>query len=109
MGGLISFLIAWNHPEVFSMAGCMSSSFYYHEDKALKMVKNYSGPKKNIRIYIDHGEDGLIRGQKMFCTLASKGYLIGTDMDYYYAPDAEHNEQAWAERLERPLLFFFKK
>jgi len=109
MGGLISFLISWEHPEIFSKTGCMSSSFYYHEDKVIKMVMNYSGPKKNIKIYIDHGEDGLVRGQKMFCTLTAKGYLVGTDMDYFYAPGAEHNEKAWADRLERPLLFFFKK
>ncbi|RPI70595.1 MAG: alpha/beta hydrolase [Ignavibacteriales bacterium] len=109
MGGLISFLLVWNHPDVFSKAGCLSSSFYYHEDHAIKIVKNCSGPKKNIKIYIDHGEDGLVRGQKMFCALTKKGYLIGSDIDYYYAPGAEHNETAWADRLERPLLFFFKK
>jgi len=94
---------------VFSKAGCLSSSFYYHDDNAIKLVKDYSGPKKNIKIYIDHGEDGLVRGQKMFCALNKKGYLIGSDIDYYYAPGAEHNEKEWAARLERPLLFFFKK
>lgn len=109
MGGLISFLIAWNHPDVFSKAACLSSSFYYQDDKAIEMVKKYNGPKKKIKIYIDHGEDGLVRGQKMFCTLTSKGYLIGSDIDYFYATGAEHNEKAWADRLERPLLFFFKK
>jgi predicted alpha/beta superfamily hydrolase len=109
MGGLISFLFAWNHPEIFSKSGCMSSAFYYHDDKAIRMVKNYKGDKKKIKIYIDHGEDGLEKGQKMFCALSKKGYLIGTDLDYFYAPDAEHNEKAWADRLERPLLFFFKK
>jgi len=109
MGGLISFLITWNYPDVFSKAGCLSSSFYYHDDMAIKLVKDYSGPKKNIKIYIDHGEDGLVRGQKMFCALNKKGYLIGSDIDYYYAPGAEHNEKEWAARLERPLLFFFKK
>ncbi len=109
MGGLISFLIAWKHPDVFSKAGCLSSSFYYNKDKILKMVKNYRGKKKNIQIYIDHGEDGLEKGQKMFSLLTEKGYIIGTDIDYYYAPGAAHNENAWAERLERPLLFFFGK
>jgi predicted alpha/beta superfamily hydrolase len=109
MGGLISFLIAWNHSEVFSKAGCMSSSFYYNHGKAIKMVKNYSGPKKNIKIYLDHGEDALAEGQKMFCLLTKKGYFIGSDIDYYNASGAMHNEKAWADRLERPLLFFFKK
>jgi predicted alpha/beta superfamily hydrolase len=65
MGGLASFLIAWKHPEVFSLAGCMSSSFYYNDDKVFKMLDEYAGSKKQIKFYIDHGEDGLIRGQKI--------------------------------------------
>lgn len=107
MGGLISFLIAWNYPDVFGKAACMSSSFYYDGDKAINMVKNYSGEKKKIKVYIDHGEDGLPRGQRMFCELSQKGYLIGTDIDYYYAPGADHTESEWAKRIVRPLLFFF--
>ncbi|HEY6435132.1 MAG TPA: alpha/beta hydrolase-fold protein [Ignavibacteriaceae bacterium] len=109
MGGLASFLIAWKHPEVFSMAGCMSSSFYYNDDKVFKMIDEYKGPKKQIKFYIDHGEDGLIRGQKMYCKLTQLGYVIGTDVDYFYARGAEHNESEWAKRIERPLIFFFGK
>jgi predicted alpha/beta superfamily hydrolase len=107
MGGLISFYAGWFFPDVFSMSGCMSSSFYYHNDEVLKLVSEYSGEKIPVKFYIDHGEDGLIRGQKMFCLLSQKGYVIGTDIDYFYAPNAEHNEAEWASRLERPILFFF--
>lgn len=107
MGGLISFLLVWNYPNVFGKAACLSSSFYYDDDKAINMVKNYAGEKKKIKVYIDHGEDGLPRGQRMFCELTQKGYLIGTDIDYYYAPGADHTESEWAKRIERPLLFFF--
>ena len=109
MGGLVSFLIAWKHPEIFSMAGCMSSSFYYKDEKVFKMIDEYKGEKKHIKFYIDHGEDGLLRGQKMFCKLTQLGYVIGTDLDYFYARGAEHNETEWAKRLERPLIFFFGK
>lgn len=109
MGGLISLLIVWNYPGVFSMAGCLSSSFYYNNDKIFQTIGEGSRPKPGIKIYIDHGEDGLVRGQKMFALLTGKGFLIGTNIDYFYSPGAEHNEAAWAERLERPLLFFFGK
>lgn len=108
MVGLISFYAAWHYPEVFSMAGCMSSSFYYNNNRSIKQVEEYNGPKKHVKFYIDHGEDGAIRGQRMFVALSEKGYVIGQDIDYYYAPGAEHNEKEWAARLERPLLFFFK-
>lgn len=107
MGGLISFIIAWNHADVFSKAACLSSSFYYDDEKIFKMLNESQGDKKNIKIYLDHGEDGLQRGQKMFATLTDRGYIVGTDIDYYYAPGAEHNERAWAERLARPLMFLF--
>jgi len=109
MGGLVSFLIAWKQPEIFSMAGCMSSSFYYKDEKVFKMIDEYKGEKKHIKFYIDHGEDGLLRGQKMFCKLTQLGYVIGTDLDYFYARGAEHNETEWAKRLERTLIFFFGK
>ncbi len=107
MGGLISFLAAWKFPNVFGKAGCLSSSFYYDNEKAIELVNNYNGEKKNIKVYIDHGEDGLLRGQKMFCALSAKGFIIGTDVDYFYAVGAQHNEAAWADRLDRPLLFLF--
>jgi predicted alpha/beta superfamily hydrolase len=109
MGGLISFFMVWNHQDVFCKAGCLSSSFYYNSDKAIEMVIKHSGQKKKIKIYIDHGEDGLLKGQKMFSELTAKGYVVGKDIDYYYEPGAGHNENAWAKRLERPLFFLFKK
>lgn len=107
MGGLISFYAAWHYPDVFSMAGCLSSSFYYNNDRSIKQVEDYTGHKKHIKFYIDHGEDGNVRGQRMFVELSKKGYVIGQDIDYFYSPGAEHNEREWAARLERPLLFFF--
>jgi len=107
MGGLISFIAGWKYDNVFSMAGCMSSSFYHDDEKIFDMINENSGPKKKVKLYIDHGEDGLMRGQKMYVKLTELGYVIGKDMDYFYAPRAEHTESAWADRLERPLLFFF--
>jgi predicted alpha/beta superfamily hydrolase len=107
MGGLISFYAAWHYPNVFSMAGCMSGSFYYNNDRSIKLLEEYTGQKKHVKFYIDHGEDGNVRGQRMFVELSKKGYVIGQDIDYFYSPGAEHNEKEWAARLERPLLFFF--
>ncbi|NUM71294.1 MAG: alpha/beta hydrolase, partial [Ignavibacteriaceae bacterium] len=109
MGGLCSFYTAWDYPGVFSMAGCLSSSFYFNEDNIFKMIESYKGEKKNIRLYIDSGEDGKKDAQKMYCLLTSKGLVLGDDMDYYYDRGAGHNEAAWANRLARPLIYFFGK
>jgi predicted alpha/beta superfamily hydrolase len=107
MGGLISFLIVWNHPDVFSKAACLSNSFHYEDQKTIKMVRDYTGEKKNIKLYLDHGEDGLEEGQLMFAELTLKGYLLGQELDYFYDRGADHTESAWANRLARPLLFLF--
>jgi predicted alpha/beta superfamily hydrolase len=114
MGGLISFLFAWWHPEVFSKAGCLSSAFLWDDNKILKEVKNYNGAKKPIRIYLDDGSEGLEAQLKpgydeMVALLQEKGYKPGSDLEYFYDIGAAHNEPAWAKRVWRPLLFMFGK
>ena len=114
LGGLVSFLFAWWYPDVFSMAGCLSSVFSYNGGKALKEVKDYDGPKKVIKLYMDcggyAGEASLKPGMdKMIELLRSKGYTEGVDFESFYDPSAEHSERAWAARVWRPLEFFFGK
>ena len=112
MGGLISFLFVWWHPEVFSTAGCLSSGFLVDSNKILRDVKEYSGPKKNLRVYLDVGSEGVEARLKpgyyeMIDLLKAKGYKRGKDLEYFYDEGAEHNEQAWAQRVWRPLVFMF--
>jgi predicted alpha/beta superfamily hydrolase len=114
MGGLISFLFVWWHPEVFSKAGCLSSAFLWDDNKILKAVRNYSGPKKPIRVYLDDGSEGLEARLKpgydeMVALLQEKGYRPGVDLEYFYDEGASHNEAAWAKRVWRPLMFMFGK
>ncbi len=71
------------------------------------MIEDFEGEIPKIKIYIDSGEDGKNEAQKMFCALSKKGFIIGENLDYFYASGALHNESAWANRLERPLLFLF--
>ncbi|HPO51149.1 MAG TPA: alpha/beta hydrolase-fold protein, partial [Spirochaetota bacterium] len=61
LGGLISMYIAWNHPEKFGMAGCVSSSFWWDNRNLLKEIEA-SSVKKNVKFWIDcgtaEGDDG---------------------------------------------------
>jgi predicted alpha/beta superfamily hydrolase len=114
MGGLSAFLFAWKRPEVFSKAGCLSSAFLVDDNRILKEVRNYSGAKKPIRVYLDDGSEGLEASLKpgfdeMVELLERKGYKQGIDLEYFHDAGAEHNERAWAGRLWRPLLFLFGK
>jgi predicted alpha/beta superfamily hydrolase len=114
MGGLISFLFVWWHPDVFYQAGCLSSAFLVEENKILKEVSRYGGAKKAIRVYLDDGSEGLDEQLKpgydeMVRLLEEKGYRKGIDLEYFFDEGAEHNEPAWANRLWRPLIFMYGK
>ena len=55
MGGLCSLVLAWDHPEVFGCAACLSTAFGAWHSPKRNMLTAYHGPPKPIRIYIDSG------------------------------------------------------
>lgn len=112
MGGLISFLAAWWHPDIFSMAGAMSPSFWFDGEKTVRDFRSSKGSKKHLKFYLDcgGGEKELLPGYKeMISILQKKGFKKNKDLDFFVEKGAVHNEQAWSHRVWRPLLFFFGK
>lgn len=112
LGGLSSLLFVWKHPDVFGMAGCLSSSFWYDDERTLHEVKDDEGHRKNIRIYLDCGgrEKELLSGYKrMVEILKSKGFKKGKDLEYTLDSKGTHSEYYWAKRVWRPLLFMYGK
>lgn len=114
MGGLISFLLAWHHPEFFSQAACLSPAFTPPFDSAIKMVESHESTKKGIRLYLDNGGvalDSVLQAgcDQMLHALKQKGFSLGDNLYWFHDKHAEHSERAWARRVWRPLLFMFKK
>ena len=112
MGGLISFYLVWNHGDVFSRAGCLSTWFPADKDTAYKMVNFAKNPRKDIKIYLDHGDKDreqscVAANQAMVTLLQKQGFHDGSNLYYYYDKGAAHNEAAWNARLNKPLLFLF--
>lgn len=118
MGGLISFLLAWNYPQVFSQAACLSPAFVYRvaerdiDVNVVPLVESYDGPDKRIRIYVDNGGVGIDTQLQPGCeamlrALQAKGFKLGENLDWFHDPAAEHSERAWSKRVWRPLLFLF--
>jgi predicted alpha/beta superfamily hydrolase len=111
MGGLMSFLLIWNYPEIFSMAGCLSPVF---REPLIRSVAAYEGADKKIKIYMDNGgvglDDELQKGcDGMLQALYKIGFLMNGNLVWYKDSTAEHNERAWAARVWRPLTFMFGK
>ena len=111
MGGLASFLFAWQYPEIFGKAGCLSPAFIKPFDNVVAMVQEAASPKP-IKLYIDNGGEGLEQRlqpgcDKMLAALRSAGFKDNKNLLWFKDAQAEHNEKAWSERLWRPLEFLF--
>ncbi len=111
-GGIISFMLVWEHPDVFSKAICMSPAF-----KSLslggwdyaRVVQTSNGKKKDVFFYIDNGGIGLDSQlqpgiDEMLTTLKAKGYKEGKDFVFVRDPGAKHFEADWAKRFPNALM-----
>jgi predicted alpha/beta superfamily hydrolase len=110
MGGLIAFVMAWDHPEMFSKAACLSPAFG-HGDILARVAAAPDGPK-SIRVYLDNGGVGLEATLQPGCDqmralLRTQGYQEGVQLEWFHEATAAHHEQAWAARVWRPLTFLF--
>lgn len=106
LGGVVSLYLAWQWPEVFGMAGCMSSTWGWRDDLQTRISTE---PKRPVRIYLDSGwpQDNYEVTGDMRALLLARGYQEGHDLLYFVFPGAHHNEQAWALRSHLPFQFFF--
>jgi len=108
LGGVVSFYLGWQWPDVFGKVACLSSTFTYRDD-LLERVS--AEPKRKIRIYLDSGWPGdnyeATRGMRD--RLIWKGYRPGSELFYLAFPEAKHHENAWAARSPIPFQFLFGK
>ena len=117
-GGIISFMIVWEHPEVFSKAICMSPAFKTPESISMKWdyVKVVASSKKreNVYFYIDNGGVGLESQlqpgiDEMVNALRAKGYKEQKDFVVIIDPVAKHSEADWAKRFPNALKMVLSK
>jgi predicted alpha/beta superfamily hydrolase len=116
-GGSLSFMLLWEHPEIFSAAICMSPAFKEPGEKErwnyIKIV-DQSQKRDNIQIYIDLGGKGidyiLQEGvSEMVNALIKKGYKMEDNLLYLLDHEAEHTESAWTERFPKAIKFILDK
>lgn len=108
LGGVVSFYVAWQWPEIFGMTACLSSTFGWQDDLLVR-VANES--VRDIRIYLDSGwpQDNYEMTRDIHALLMSRGYASGRDLLYFAYPGAHHLEAAWAVRSHIPFQFMFRR
>ena len=108
LGGVVSFYLAWQHPDVFGRAACLSSTFGYRDDLFARVANE---PRPSLRLYLDTGwpQDNFEVARTMRTLLAQRGFQEGMDLMYFAFPEGRHNEASWATRLHIPFQFLFGK
>jgi len=105
LGGVVSFYTAWQYPETFGSAACMSSTFSFQDDLLDRVLNE---PARDIGFYLDSGwpGDNYEVTLAMATALVARGWRYGHDLLHFSFPHAEHDEKAWGVRLHLPLQFF---
>jgi len=102
LGGVASFYMAWQYPQVFGYAACMSSTFGHQDDLIQRVLTE---PKSQAKFYLDSGwpKDNYEVTLAMAMAFVERGYRVREDFLYLAFPLAEHDEQAWGKRLHLPM------
>lgn len=117
MGGLISLYAIAEYPQVFGMAGCVST--HWPLTDPVKAGENRTeisavwtrylterlGPPNGRHIWFDHGDQTLDQyygpwQSAVDATLVSIGWQPQRDFETHSYPGAAHEENAWAARLD---------
>lgn len=125
MGGLVSFHLVRNHPDVFSACGCVSTHVTWSEQQLagfngadptqanpvpfiLRSFNDSARMPEGQRIYLDYGTEGLdayydVTTRAVAEWLETQGYSEGDDLKVKQFEGAGHNEAAWRARVGEQL------
>ncbi|HYJ85137.1 MAG TPA: alpha/beta hydrolase-fold protein [Pyrinomonadaceae bacterium] len=118
LGGLVSLYLGLKYPKVFGRLAVVSPSVWF-ADKHIVTNANALTAKPKVRIWMDMGtkeggnaedaQKAVSDARLLKDTLIKKGWKSGKDLQYFEAEGAEHNESAWAQRVERILTFLYPR
>lgn len=131
MGGLLSFYLVTNHPDVFGSCGCESTHFALSESIVKRYLRGVEAPADpdtvpfvvrdiengleaptGARYYFAYGTRGLDADygpphEIVREWLLGQGRIEGKDFVVREYEGADHNEASWRARIEDSLTFMF--
>ncbi|MFK8054470.1 MAG: alpha/beta hydrolase-fold protein [Woeseiaceae bacterium] len=127
MGGLVSFYLVKEHPDVFGACGCVSSHLTWsaqaiewlagrdpsNADPMSYLLRDIRGGMNmptGVRMYFDYGTEGLDQGyapahEVLANWLKTEGYEPGDALKLKQFDGAGHTESDWRARVGEQLTF----
>ena len=114
MGGLISLYAVEQYPSVFGAAACLSTHWPALNGVSVMYFKSHLPSLADHRLYFDFGTETLDAQyepyqKEMDGALRSAGYIEGKNWITRKFEGAKHEEGAWRQRLDVPLVFLLGK
>ena len=110
LGGLVSIYLALKYPATFGKAAVMSPSVWWDNQMIVREVKRINA-KPPVKVWLDVGtEEGsrsIAETKALRDALLEKGWKRDSDLKYFEAKGAEHNEKAFARRAPEVLKYLF--
>ncbi|MDY7093641.1 MAG: alpha/beta hydrolase-fold protein [Acidobacteriota bacterium] len=111
LGGVMALHLAWEHPQIFGNAACLSSAFGWNDDLLERVHRDPLAGRENLRIYLDSGwpGDNYEVTLSMAAALIERGFHYGRNLMHLAFPQGRHNESAWGSRVHLPIQLFSGK
>jgi predicted alpha/beta superfamily hydrolase len=110
LGGLVSLYLGLKYPAVFGRLAVMSPSVWWDNKLIVSQVKKLDS-RPGMRIWLDigtgEGQGSIGDVKELRDALVKKGWKLDSDLMYYEAKGAEHNEEAFARRAGVMLTYLF--
>jgi predicted alpha/beta superfamily hydrolase len=114
LGGLISFYMAWKHPDIYFAAACFSPAFDYKGERSVFDLVKATRKTPDLRLLLYGGvaddlEQELITGMREMAKLLHRRKQFKDPDNLMVIEDTggAHNEATWAQHMEECLRFLF--
>jgi predicted alpha/beta superfamily hydrolase len=111
LGGVVAFYLAWEHPQIFGNAACLSSTFGWNDDLLDRVHQEPLARREKVRFYLDSGwpGDNYEVTLSMAAALIERGFQYGRNLLHVAFPQGRHHESAWGSRVHLPIQLFSGK
>jgi predicted alpha/beta superfamily hydrolase len=112
LGALVSLYFGFKYPTVFGKLAVISPSLWWDNQVLLRKAKDLKA-KLPARIWLDigtgEGEQMVNDVKALRDSLTKKGWILKSDLIYFEAEGATHDEASFAKRAEPMLKFLFAR